>query len=562
MLIPLSLFAQNPKSLVHNTNSYVDDFANVLSDEDESELNFKLRGFFDTVQISVVTVNSLDGLEVSDYGTQLFKHWGIGQKGSNNGLLILIAPNEHKSVMRTGYGIEGDMPDGVSGEILRSANPYFKNNDFYGGINGIVEQSIATLSPSAKALKAEATAAKQKIQEKESAETNETLGYVFLCLLGLGLIGFLIYRYYSKQQEIKNKAKEAEINFNGVMSFLERSREELLPKIRKYSKYLKIDIEEPFNELALYQIKRKSFKTAEDFDFATKQLGPAQNKITALKKDITIVKSILDFMSTVSYLPSTVTDTYQKYLTHENSPLIFGEDNRQKYLSRYEEMVKNYQKEYTKLDSILCSKNVGELTRQMDNVNLAKDAINAIKENIGLLRDKNRDYIQQAKDGKRQLTARLKEAQEWNARKGEVDSRFYSIAMTNQLMLQDGIAKFNGDIIHDFKLYENLKNIDCFAIRSEIIRIENAEKARLAEIARKKADEERRERERLQRIRDEEEAEERRRRRAEEDRNSYTSSSYSSSYSSSSWDSGSSSSSSDSSFSGGDSGGGGSDSSW
>ncbi len=68
----------------------------------------------------VATVPSLEGMTVEDYAVRLFKDWGIGEKGKNNGVLLLVAPAEHKVRIEVGYGLEGTLPDGRCGEIIRS----------------------------------------------------------------------------------------------------------------------------------------------------------------------------------------------------------------------------------------------------------------------------------------------------------------------------------------------------------------------------------------------------------------------------------------------------------
>lgn len=86
-------------------------------------------------QIVVVTVNSLQGLDVADYALKLGREWGIGTEENNNGVVFLIAPNERKVRIEVGYGLEGAIPDGLAGQIIdRNILPSFKEDDYQGGI--------------------------------------------------------------------------------------------------------------------------------------------------------------------------------------------------------------------------------------------------------------------------------------------------------------------------------------------------------------------------------------------------------------------------------------------
>ncbi len=94
------------------TGRVVDEAAGVLSDGTKRELDGILAGDqaqFGGRQIVVVTVKSLQGQEIEDYGYQLGRHWGIGQKGKNNGALVIVAPKEHAARIEVGYGLEGEL---------------------------------------------------------------------------------------------------------------------------------------------------------------------------------------------------------------------------------------------------------------------------------------------------------------------------------------------------------------------------------------------------------------------------------------------------------------------
>ena len=99
------------------------------------------------IQLVVATVASLEGRDIESYATDLFRNWKLGEKKKNNGLLLLVAPAEHKVRIEVGYGNEGVMTDGLAGVIIANAMvPRFKANDYSGGIARGVDDIIAVLT--------------------------------------------------------------------------------------------------------------------------------------------------------------------------------------------------------------------------------------------------------------------------------------------------------------------------------------------------------------------------------------------------------------------------------
>jgi uncharacterized protein len=120
----------------------VNDFAGMLDAGDVNSLERKLDAFYDSTstQIVIVTVPSLDGYDKADYAQQLGEKWGVGQKGKNNGILILVKPKTSDSSgevqIATGYGVEGPIPDLTCSDIVnREILPAFRNGDYYGGLD-------------------------------------------------------------------------------------------------------------------------------------------------------------------------------------------------------------------------------------------------------------------------------------------------------------------------------------------------------------------------------------------------------------------------------------------
>ena len=124
------------------------DEAGLLSERDEAELTAALGQFEQQTgdQIVVVTLKSLQGLPIEDYGYQLGRHWGIGQKGKNNGALLIVAPNEREARIEAGYGLEGELTDALSRTIIETEiAPRFRQGDFGAGIEAGVAAMIQTL---------------------------------------------------------------------------------------------------------------------------------------------------------------------------------------------------------------------------------------------------------------------------------------------------------------------------------------------------------------------------------------------------------------------------------
>jgi uncharacterized protein len=117
------------------TGRVVDD-ANILSPQVEAELTTKLENLDKTTgrQVVVATVPGLQGYEIEDYGYQLGRAWGIGQKGTNTGALLIVAPTERKVRIEVGYGLEPILTDALSSVIIQTAVlPKFKAGDLEGG---------------------------------------------------------------------------------------------------------------------------------------------------------------------------------------------------------------------------------------------------------------------------------------------------------------------------------------------------------------------------------------------------------------------------------------------
>ena len=135
--------------------SRVVDEAAVLNMTDRAAFTESLAGLETktTDQLVVVTLKSLQGTSVEDYGYQLGRRWQIGQKDKNNGVLLIVVPSERKIRIEVGYGLEGTLTDAISRIIIEnSILPRFKAGDVPGGIKRGVEDIIQVLGGDAAGL--------------------------------------------------------------------------------------------------------------------------------------------------------------------------------------------------------------------------------------------------------------------------------------------------------------------------------------------------------------------------------------------------------------------------
>lgn len=148
------LFLQMPAQPAFATPDFpaltgrVVDEADLLSSSQKSRIAKQLEQHEAATsnQVVVVTLPSLQGTTIEDFGYQLGRHWGIGQAEQDNGLLLIVAPNERKVRIEVGYGLEGDLPDATAKVIIEQyILPAFRNDDFPYGIAIGVDTILRTI---------------------------------------------------------------------------------------------------------------------------------------------------------------------------------------------------------------------------------------------------------------------------------------------------------------------------------------------------------------------------------------------------------------------------------
>jgi uncharacterized protein len=124
----------------------VNDFASVISEPEKVKMENLSRDILDKAGTSIViaTVESIGDNTIETYANELYRNWGIGKKGEDKGILIILALKERKVRIETGYGVEGILPDGLVGQILDDeVIPYCKNGQYgeglYGGLLSVAQ---------------------------------------------------------------------------------------------------------------------------------------------------------------------------------------------------------------------------------------------------------------------------------------------------------------------------------------------------------------------------------------------------------------------------------------
>lgn len=126
----------------------VTDAAQLLTVDQEAALSAKLEKLEQATkhQMVVATVPSLEGQDVAEFTVRLTNSWGIGRKGYNDGVVLLVAPKERKARIAVGHGLEKKLPDGLCQEIMdRRILPRFREGDLAGGIDAGVDALVAKL---------------------------------------------------------------------------------------------------------------------------------------------------------------------------------------------------------------------------------------------------------------------------------------------------------------------------------------------------------------------------------------------------------------------------------
>lgn len=203
LLIGFTLIAQPVIPDRPQPPKLVNDFADILKPNEERQLERRLVAYNDSTstQMTVVTVKSLGGEEASFFAFQLGEKWGVGQSEEDNGLVILVAPNDRKAFIATGYGTEGAIPDAYAKRIVEDLMiPQFKTGNYFKGIVKAVEQLTAYLSG-------------EEFAFDERKEIDPMVGFFVMLLLFVSI--FFLVAYLAS----KSKANGYTYSGKGVKPF-------------------------------------------------------------------------------------------------------------------------------------------------------------------------------------------------------------------------------------------------------------------------------------------------------------------------------------------------------
>jgi uncharacterized protein len=170
-----------------NPPRLVTDFTLTLNQQEVSSLEQKLRGYADSTssQIAIVVVKNIGDYEISQYATELALKWKIGEKGKNNGLLILWSTGDRKIYIATGYGFEEKVPDAIAKRIVNQLIiPNFKLGQYYLGLDLATDEIISRMSGQFQA--------EPEVNYDETASS--FIATMFLLGLLLMIIGYIIYK--------------------------------------------------------------------------------------------------------------------------------------------------------------------------------------------------------------------------------------------------------------------------------------------------------------------------------------------------------------------------------
>jgi uncharacterized protein len=179
--LSVAVLAQGAQPAFPALTGRVVDSANVLNSTQRAALEQKLKSHEDktTDQVVIATVASLGGTSVEDYANRLYRHWQLGQKDNNNGVLLLVAPNERKVRIEVGYGLEGALTDALSKLIITTAiAPRFKDGDFAGGLSAGVDAIISILTGDAEEWQRRA-----KVRSDETHAIDPLVAFVIFLVL-------------------------------------------------------------------------------------------------------------------------------------------------------------------------------------------------------------------------------------------------------------------------------------------------------------------------------------------------------------------------------------------
>jgi uncharacterized protein len=195
------------------------DQAEIIPPAEEAALDAKLREYNKRTgrALVVATVSSLDGEDIETYGTTLAHSWGVGGKETDQGLVLLVAPNERKMRIEVGYGLEAYLPDVLAGRIVRDTiRPRFKAGDMVGGINAGIEAVTTQLDRDPAEAKAIAEAAAVAAAAEAAQGRNGGDVSIVSVIFWLGLMFFFMTMFGRRRRGFRRSGIDPGIVLWGI----------------------------------------------------------------------------------------------------------------------------------------------------------------------------------------------------------------------------------------------------------------------------------------------------------------------------------------------------------
>lgn len=583
-LLPTMLFGQ-AEGLT--AGSWVNDYTGLLSEKEVNSLNQKISVFEKKtdIEIAVAIVSTLDDQDIDTYKNFLFHQWGVGKADRDNGLLLVIAPSEHKWGIELGYGLEPYMSDWESKDLAESyLVPAFKQEAYYEGLDQFVDATKNVLG--GKSWEDRVAYAKQQQKEHDEAVANFWWGflYVVLSIIGIVLLSYSFLRFKKKRDELelfKIKKKAAIEDYSRKVEMLNTALSSFgRPLVDKDQNWIKLlngmqsehDLKQHIivanHSLEKYQT---DIRNLQELRSAISEIKTAYSTMTRRESSIGLPvtprydTSLEDMTTTnIGKSISTINMLVGKYNVISNQIDEFNDIKKQSPIPLtdaigYSNKFKVSQNEKYQLDSNKVQSNIKNIEKAIEDFNsveLVFDNLDTLKNKLRLIESSKQSIYNQFNevDHKnseyRSIVSSLNSANstlashKYNLSKYLTDSDVSSSTKSSigAFLLTMLAFKVGHDVYSSFNELGSLTSKVNTLIRMAEGEVEEEERKR-----RKKREEEARKK------REEEEEEEENRRRRRNSSSSYGSS-YGSSWSSSSSDSGSSFGG----FGGGDSGGGGS----
>ncbi|MGF7157797.1 TPM domain-containing protein [Bartonella heixiaziensis] len=188
---------------------YVNDVVHLLDNATKEDLTKKLAALEEKTgdQIVLVTLPTLSGSDIETYSNSLFRTWGLGQKKINNGVLVVIVPNERIVRIEVGYGLEGELTDALSSVIINNfIVPNFREGNYQKGIVEAVDAIIKVITESDSDFtfrikeKAKIVEEQRKQAEKEEMVISAIMFLVFFIIFGLPILAMIFGKKVGPQK--------------------------------------------------------------------------------------------------------------------------------------------------------------------------------------------------------------------------------------------------------------------------------------------------------------------------------------------------------------------------